>query len=76
MVISIKVKGAVQGVGYRPFIANKATEYGITGYVKNIGAAVEIIASGNEDKVRSFLGSLYSDYPSGAIILDVESENN
>lgn len=74
MVISIKVKGAVQGVGYRPFIANKATEYGITGYVKNIGAAVEIIASGNEDKVRSFLGSLYSDYPSGAIILDVESE--
>lgn len=74
MVISIKVKGAVQGVGYRPFIANKATEYGITGYVKNIGAAVLIIASGKEDKVRSFLGSLYSDYPSGAIILDVESE--
>ncbi|MCR4756344.1 MAG: carbamoyltransferase HypF [Butyrivibrio sp.] len=73
MVVSIKVKGAVQGVGYRPFIANKATEYGIAGYVKNIGAAVEIIASGNEDKVRSFLDSLYSDYPSGAIILDVES---
>ena len=36
MILLIKVKGAVQGVGYRPFIAKKATEYGLKGYVKNI----------------------------------------
>ena len=51
----ITVKGAVQGVGYRPFIAEKATEYHLVGNVKNIGAAVEILVSGTESDIASFL---------------------
>ena len=72
MILLIKVKGAVQGVGYRPFIAQKATEYGLKGYVKNIGAAVEILAAGDEAKVKAFAYLLKTEYPAGAFILDVE----
>ena len=72
MILLIKVKGAVQGVGYRPFIAQKATEYGLKGYVKNIGAAVEILVAGDEDRLRAFSCLLKKEYPAGAFILDVE----
>ncbi|MBO4912417.1 MAG: carbamoyltransferase HypF [Butyrivibrio sp.] len=72
MILLIKVKGAVQGVGYRPFIAQKATEYGLKGYVKNIGAAVEILAAGDEEKLKAFSDLLKKEYPAGAFILDVE----
>lgn len=72
MILLIKVKGAVQGVGYRPFIAQKATEYGLKGYVKNIGAAVEILAAGDEEKLKAFSNLLKKEYPAGAFILDVE----
>jgi len=72
MILFIKVKGAVQGVGYRPFIAKKATEYGLKGYVKNIGAAVEILAEGDSVNLKTFADLLRSEYPAGAFILDVE----
>ena len=55
MTIKIRVKGAVQGVGFRPFIAETATKYGIKGNVKNIGAAVDILAIGNKVSIRQVL---------------------
>ncbi|MCR5557718.1 MAG: Sua5/YciO/YrdC/YwlC family protein, partial [Butyrivibrio sp.] len=67
----IRVIGAVQGVGYRPFILRKATEYGIKGYVKNLGASVEILAIGEDADVLSFVEVLKTDAPVGAIVLDV-----
>lgn len=72
MIIKIRVKGAVQGVGYRPFVLKKATEYGLSGYVKNIGAAVDILISGDESRVNSFTHMIRNEHPSGAFILDVE----
>ena len=54
MTIMIRVKGAVQGVGFRPFIAELATTYRIKGQVKNIGAAVDILAIGDKDSLSSF----------------------
>lgn len=72
MTIMIRVKGAVQGVGFRPFIAELATKYGIRGHVKNIGAAVDILAIGDEDILHSFTDSIKNEYPAGAFILDVD----
>lgn len=71
----ITVKGAVQGVGYRPFIAKKATEYGLKGNVKNIGAAVEILISGKEADVASFICMLKNEMPIGAYILSIEAHD-
>ena len=73
MIKIITVKGAVQGVGYRPFIAEKATEYGFSGYVKNIGAAVEILISGKEADIASFICLLEKEMPQGAYILSVNA---
>ena len=73
MIKIITVKGAVQGVGYRPFIAEKATEYGFNGYVKNIGAAVEILISGKEADIASFICLLEKEMPPGAYILSVDA---
>ena len=75
MIKIITVKGAVQGVGYRPFIAEKATEYGFKGYVKNIGAAVEILISGKEADIASFIYLLKKETPDGAFILSVEAKD-
>lgn len=72
MICKITVKGAVQGVGYRPFILTKATEYGLKGFVRNIGAAVDILVSGEKSVIEDFTEMLKSEYPSGAFILNVE----
>lgn len=74
MTIKIRVKGAVQGVGFRPFIAEIATKYGISGHVKNIGAAVDILAIGGKKELDSFIHSIETDYPAGAFILELASE--
>ncbi len=70
----IVVKGAVQGIGYRPFISEKATEYGLSGYVKNLGAAVEILVSGDDLSVESFITMLSKQVPAGGFVLGVETE--
>jgi hydrogenase maturation protein HypF len=42
----IIIRGIVQGVGFRPFVYAKASEFGICGSVRNLGSEVEIRASG------------------------------
>lgn len=51
----VKIYGIVQGVGFRPFIYNKANEFKINGYVKNIGGAVLIDCSGEREKIKQFM---------------------
>ncbi len=50
---TIKIRGIVQGVGFRPFVYATARKYGIAGMVKNLGSEVEIRASG--DRFEAFL---------------------
>ena len=74
MTEKILVKGAVQGVGYRPFVLKKATEYGLKGQVKNIGAAVEIIVSGLEKTIDDFCFELKKVCPEGSFVLEIVRE--
>ncbi len=67
----IRVTGAVQGVGYRPFVAELASKYQLSGEVKNCGGIVEIIAVGDDDKVRTFHEDLKAISPHGSIVLNV-----
>jgi len=53
--VSIKVKGRVQGVGYRYNTMIKARELGIKGYVKNErDGSVLIEAEGNQEELDEF----------------------
>lgn len=42
----IRIRGIVQGVGFRPYVYALACELGIRGTVKNLGSEVEIVAAG------------------------------
>ncbi|MCR5670941.1 MAG: carbamoyltransferase HypF [Butyrivibrio sp.] len=67
----ITVKGAVQGVGYRPFIAGIATEYNLKGYVKNTGDCVEILVLGADEDIDAFCDRIKSDGPKGSFVVSV-----
>jgi len=55
----IIVKGLVQGVGYRYFCRNKANEFGISGYVKNLfNGDVELGVEGEKNMVEDFIKEL------------------
>lgn len=54
----ILVTGLVQGIGFRPFVAELAEELKLAGQVKNLGGVVEIIISGNKQAVDTFIHRL------------------
>ncbi|MBI2612947.1 acylphosphatase [Candidatus Kaiserbacteria bacterium] len=50
------VKGKVQGVFYRDFVAKHARHLALTGFVRNMpNFTVEIVAQGYNDKLEKFL---------------------
>ncbi len=54
------VTGAVQGVAYRTYIQDAATELVITGYVKNLpNGTVEVVAHGTPDVLKEFVEYLH-----------------
>jgi len=59
--LSLKVNGAVQGVGMRPFVHRLATECGLVGYVRNGADGVTIEIEGA--RVEEFVRRLRSEAP-------------
>ena len=70
--VSIAIRGAVQGVGFRPFVYRLATELGLTGSVCNSSAGVRIEAEGGKDLLDKFLIRLSSEHPPRASIHSFE----
>ena len=68
---SIKVRGVVQGVGFRPFVYRLARANGLTGWVLNAEEGAEIHLEGGEQPVRIFLEELESQPPPAASIVAV-----
>ena len=57
-VYKIRVSGLVQGIGFRPFVAELAESFALAGQVKNLGGIVEIIVSGEKKAVDVFVQRL------------------
>jgi len=70
----ITVRGIVQGVGFRPFVYARAIELGISGWVKNLGSEVEIIARG--ERFSDFLSAVSQGPPLSRIDSVVVSETD
>jgi acylphosphatase len=67
------VSGRVQGVFFRAFVAEKARELGLKGFVRNLkdGRKVQVDAEGERDKLEKLLVYLRKGSPS-AIVVDVK----
>jgi hydrogenase maturation protein HypF len=66
------VGGAVQGVGFRPFIYRLATNLGLCGWVSNSAQGVFIEIEGPRAQLNQFLLRLESEKPPRAIIQSLE----
>ncbi len=55
-----RVRGRVQGVGYRYFAQRVAQALGLTGYARNLDdGSVEVYATGPEEKLAELAAMLY-----------------
>jgi hydrogenase maturation protein HypF len=68
----LRVKGIVQGVGFRPFVYNLATSLGLNGSVRNTSRGVEILLEGQPMVVDLFIDMLQASPPPLAHIDSVE----
>ncbi len=60
---SIHVRGIVQGVGFRPFVYTLAQRFGLTGWVRNTSAGVEIEVEGPASALQDFVQALQREHP-------------
>jgi hydrogenase maturation protein HypF len=69
----VKVRGIVQGVGFRPFIYQLACRHTLQGWVRNQSDGVEIEVAGPPDAVGSFLNEIETDAPPLARIHHIDA---
>lgn len=70
--IKIVIRGAVQGVGFRPFIYRLATELNLNGYVLNSSKGVFIEAEGETEILKQFVLRIEKERPPISIIQSLE----
>lgn len=72
--LKIRIRGIVQGVGFRPFVYGAAVDHQLTGWVRNTSSGVEIEVNGDSTNVDRFLDHLKSSPPPLARIDSFEYE--
>ncbi|MBL8482498.1 MAG: carbamoyltransferase HypF [Rhodocyclaceae bacterium] len=72
--IRIRVRGTVQGVGFRPAVWRLATDLDLRGWVANDGAGVSIVICGPEQAVEQFFMTLKLNPPRLARISEMVRE--
>jgi hydrogenase maturation protein HypF len=71
--LRIALKGAVQGVGFRPAVYRLAVEMRLSGWVRNSDGGLEIEVEGPTDQLDQFLVSLRAAKPPAALIAAEET---
>src|ERR1700722_14846778 len=69
---SIRVRGVVQGVGFRPFVYRLACANTLNGWVLNGEEGVEIHLEGAERGLEAFVRDLKAQPPSAASISEID----
>jgi hydrogenase maturation protein HypF len=71
--LRLVIRGAVQGVGFRPFVYQLATHFKLNGWVNNSSAGVVIEVDGRRDVLQEFLRCLKIEKPPLSLIQNIES---
>lgn len=74
MIRKYTIKGLVQGIGYRPWVAKLADELNIEGYVRNTGGIVTVVAVGDASKLEELKQRLTRDVPTGGFVTSIDEE--
>jgi hydrogenase maturation protein HypF len=69
---SIRVRGVVQGVGFRPFVYRLACAHALSGWVLNREEGVEIHLEGAKTGLETFMRELKAQPPPSATIAEIE----
>ena len=72
--IRVRLRGIVQGVGFRPFVHNLAARLGLAGYVLNSSSGLLAEVEGNSAAVDSFVQAVRADAPPLAWIREMAVE--
>jgi hydrogenase maturation protein HypF len=70
--LAVAIRGAVQGVGFRPFVYRLATEMKLQGWVSNTPQGVFIEVEGTKETLDRFLLRLHKEIPPRAFIQSLE----
>ncbi|MCX8113533.1 MAG: acylphosphatase, partial [Burkholderiaceae bacterium] len=68
----LRIRGAVQGVGFRPFVYRLAHELALDGWVRNDGEGVEVVVRGAPADIARFHERLMREAPWLARIDSIE----
>jgi hydrogenase maturation protein HypF len=71
--LRITLRGAVQGVGFRPFVYRLATEMSLTGSVLNSSSGLVVEVEGPADQLRRFEERLEKERPHASVVTVHES---
>jgi len=71
--LRITLRGAVQGVGFRPFVYRLATEMSLTGWVLNSSAGLVVEVEGPLDQLTRFEERLERERPKASVVTVRES---
>ena len=69
----VKIKGIVQGVGFRPFIHRLVREHGLKGTIRNTSSGVTMELEGEEHAIANFLDELPQKAPPLAVIEEISN---
>lgn len=67
----IKITGLVQGIGFRPFIYQIATQLNLNGWVNNSSEGVTIHIESNQEKLTLFIDKIKQEKPAQSVIDDI-----
>src|SRR5438270_13911521 len=69
----VRVRGVVQGVGFRPFVYGLAVELGLTGWVLNDAAGVVADVQGTPEALDAFEHRVATDAPATSVVEEVSA---
>lgn len=69
----LRVRGVVQGVGFRPFVHRLARRHALDGWVRNRENGVEIVIAGHPESLDAFVRELRAEAPPLAHIAELET---
>ncbi len=71
--LRLTLRGAVQGVGFRPFVYRLATEMSLNGWVLNSSSGLVVEVEGTSDELKRFEQRIEAESPKASVITARES---